>query len=255
MSVPESTPAAGARKRVRVLVADDQAVNRKLTMRQLERLGVEVDVAEDGRQALEAMSRVSYDLVFMDCHMPDMDGFEATEEIRRRERGGRGKRTPIIALTGSVVGPDRQRCVEVGMDGYLMKPVKEPELLRVLSHWVADLRPSIDNHKTESLLRITDSPEFLKEIIGIYFSEAPSRINGIRTAIASRDAKLLASQAHALRSSSGNVGATRVVEICTQLESIGKLGAITGAAELFRELQSEYARAESALRQLQQGSA
>ena len=252
MSVPESTPDAGARKRVRILVADDQAVNRMLTMRQLERLGVEVDVVESGRQALEAMSRTSYDLVFMDCHMPEMDGFEATEEIRRRE--GEGRRTPIIALTASVVGPDRARCVEAGMDGFLLKPVKEPELRRVLSHWIIDLRPSIDDAKTASLLRITDSPELLKGIIGIYFSEAPSRINGIRTAIAARDAKLLASQAHALRSSSGNVGAARVVELCTQLESIGNAGMTTGASELLRELQSEYARAESALRKLQQTS-
>src|SRR5438093_10372025 len=160
MSVPESTPDAGARKRVRILVADDQAVNRMLTMRQLERLGVEVDVVESGRQALEAMSRTSYDLVFMDCHMPEMDGFEATEEIRRRE--GEGRRTPIIALTASVVGPDGVRCVEAGMDGFLLKPVKEPELRRVLSHWIIDLRPSIDDAKTASLLRITDSPELLK---------------------------------------------------------------------------------------------
>jgi CheY-like chemotaxis protein len=250
MPIPQSTPAEGAQRRVRILVADDQAVNRKLTLRQLERLGLEVDVAENGRQVLEAMSRVSYDLVFMDCHMPEMDGFEATEEIRKRER--EGKRTPIIALTASVVGPDRQRCVEAGMDGYLMKPVKEPELLRVLGHWIVDLRPTIDGAKTTSLLQIGDSDELLKEIIGIYFSEAPSRIIGIRTAIASRDSKLLASQAHALRSSSGNVGATRVVELCTQLESMGKAGVMTGAADVLRELQSEYARAESALRKLQQ---
>ena len=250
MLVPHSTPAAGAHRRVRILVADDQAVNRKLTMRQLERLGVEVDIVENGRQAVEAARRGSYDLVFMDCHMPDMDGFAATEELRRSE--GERKRTPIIALTASVVGPDRQRCVTAGMDGYLAKPVKEPELLRVLSQWIVDLRPAIDNAKTTSLIEVGDSNELLKEIIALYFNEAPSRIIGIRTAIVSRDAKLLASQAHALRSSSGNVGATRVVEICTQLEAIGKAGVITGAAELLRELQSEYARAESALRKLQQ---
>ena len=108
MSATPNTSPDGARKRVRILVADDQAVNRKLTMRQLERLGFTVDMAENGREVLEKMSHTAYDLVFMDCHMPEMDGFAATEEIRRREKNG--KRTPIIALTASVVGPARSLC-------------------------------------------------------------------------------------------------------------------------------------------------
>src|SRR5437867_1846282 len=246
-ATPNASP-DGARKRVRILVADDQAVNRKLTMRQLERLGFTVDMAENGREVLEKMSHTAYDLVFMDCHMPEMDGFAATEEIRRRERNGR--RTPIIALTASVVGPERDRCTAAGMDDYLTKPVREPDLLRILSQWVLDARPAIDSAKTDILQQIGDDDGVLAEIIAIYLGEAPARIDGIRKAIAERDARHLAGEAHALRSSSGNIGATRVVDLCTQLEAIGKAGGVDGAAEILLQLESEYVRAEDALEKL-----
>jgi len=250
MSATQSTAPDGARKRVRILVADDQAVNRKLTARQLERLGFTVDMAENGREAVEALGRAEYDLVFMDCHMPEMDGFTATEEIRRRE--SKGRRTPIVALTASVVGPERDRCTAAGMDDYLTKPVREPDLLRVLSQWVLDARPAIDSAKTDILQQIGDDDGVLAEVTSIYLGEAPARIDGIRRAIAERDARRLAGEAHALRSSSGNVGATRVADLCLRLEAIGSAGGIDGAAEILLHLESEYARAEDALRKLRQ---
>ncbi len=236
------------RKPVRILVADDQAVNRKLTMRQLERLGFTVDMAVNGTEVLEAMSRTAYDLVLMDCHMPEMDGFRTTEEIRRREQTGR--RTPIVALTASIVGPDRERCVAAGMDDYVTKPISESELRRVVSRWVLDVRAPIDSAKTAALQQIDDN-SVLQEVIGIYLGEAPSRIEGIRAAIASSDWRTLVAEAHALRSSSGNVGATRVQEICAELEAIGKAGGDSSAADLLRHLESEYARAASDLQKLQ----
>jgi CheY-like chemotaxis protein len=249
MSASQSPSSDGTRKCVRILVADDQAVNRKLTMRQLERLGFTVDMVANGREALEAMSRTQYDLVFMDCHMPEMDGFMATEEIRRHEK--KGRRTPIIALTASVGGPERDRCVAVGMDDYVTKPVREPELLRILSEWVIDARPAIDSAKTAMLQQIGDSDDsLLQEVIAIYFGEAPAHVEGIRKAIAASDAEGLAGEAHALRSSSGNVGATLVAELCGQLEAIGKAGGVDGADAVLGHLQSEYARAEDALRKL-----
>jgi two-component system, sensor histidine kinase and response regulator len=236
-----------SRKDVRILVADDQAVNRKLTMRQLERLGFTVDVAANGIEAVDAISRTEYDLVFLDCQMPAMNGFEAAEEIRRR-----GKRAPIVALTASVLGEDRDRCLQAGMDDYLTKPVREADLMRVLSRWIVDLRPPIDNATTSVLQQLGDSGDVLKEVIGIYFTEAPPHIDGIRNAIAAGDAKMLRAEAHALRSSSGNVGATRVVEICAELEAIGRNGSVSKAADLLLDLENEYRRAEVVLREMQQ---
>lgn len=119
--------------KVRILVADDQAVNRKLTMRQLEHLGFAVDVVADGAEAVEAMARGHYDLVFMDCHMPEMDGFRAAEEIRRREKAG--THLPIVALTATLGEEERDKCIASGMDDYLVKPVREAELRRVIEKW------------------------------------------------------------------------------------------------------------------------
>jgi CheY-like chemotaxis protein len=232
------------RKQVRILVADDQAVNRKLTMRQLEKLGVSVDVAVNGREALEAVLRTPYDLIFMDCHMPEMDGLHATREIRKA-----GKRTPVIGFTASLGELDRDQCLAAGMDDYMVKPVSQAELHRVLGQWLTDA-PPIDASTISVLQQIDD--RLLREVIDIYVSEAPKRIASIRDAISKRDPQLLAAAAHALRSSSGNVGASRVREICAELEKIGRSGEITGAPKLVEELVAEYERAVLALGELHQ---
>ena len=244
MSVSRST-SPGARQRVRILVTDDQAVNRKLTMRQLEHLGFTVDVAANGVEALEAMTRARYDLVLMDCHMPEMDGFEAAQEIRRRE--GKTAYTPIVALTASLAETERDRCIAAGMDDYLVKPVREPDLLRVINQWM----PAIDLEKSAALREINSDDALLKEVIGIFLQEAPQRMEGIRKAIAAGDARILKEQAHALRSSSGNVGATHVAAICADLEAIGRIGDASKAAGLLPNLDFEYTRAETALRRIQ----
>jgi CheY-like chemotaxis protein len=110
----------------RVLVVEDQAVNRAVVVRLLEKLGCSVDSAENGREALAAVAKQEYDLVLMDCQMPEMDGFEATAQIRRKEDSGR--RVPIVALTAAALAGDRERCLAAGMDDYLTKPVRREQL-------------------------------------------------------------------------------------------------------------------------------
>jgi len=121
--------------RGRVLAADDNAVNKKLITRLLEKAGYVADAVENGREAVEAVKRVDYDAVLMDCQMPVMDGFEATSVIRAAE-SGRSRRVPIIALTASAMQSDRERCLAAGMDDYLTKPIKPSELAEVLARWV-----------------------------------------------------------------------------------------------------------------------
>jgi len=148
-AVPAARPAvapaplpASAAAEVRVLVADDQPVNQTIARRILERLGCRVDIAADGRQAVEFAARARYDLVFMDCHMPVMDGFEATREIRRSEAAGDGARTPIVALTASSLDADRDHCYAAGMDGFLGKPVDVERLAGVLERFTRLRRPA-----------------------------------------------------------------------------------------------------------------
>ena len=118
---------------LRVLVVDDNAVNQKVATKMLEKFGCRIDLASSGREAVELWARVPYALILMDCHMPDMDGFEATAEIRRRENPD--SRTPIVALTANAMAGDRDRCLEAGMDDYLAKPIKPAELRAAVTRW------------------------------------------------------------------------------------------------------------------------
>lgn len=122
----------------RILVAEDNAVNQKLTVRMLDKLGYRADVVANGIEAVDAIDRIAYSLILMDCHMPDMDGFQATTEIRRRE--GAGRHTPIVALTASAMQGDRDLCIRAGMDDYLSKPVKLADLDECLRRWLTASR-------------------------------------------------------------------------------------------------------------------
>ncbi len=119
---------------VRVLLAEDNLVNQRVAERMLAKLGIEADVAASGLEALDALLGVSYDLVLMDCQMPEMDGFEASRRIRARERGSR--RLPIVAMTANAMVGDRERCLEAGMDDYIPKPVRMDDLRRALARWL-----------------------------------------------------------------------------------------------------------------------
>ena len=130
----DASHASGTDLGLIVLVAEDNIVNQKVAKRMLERWGCRVDVVGDGRQALEAVARVAYDLVLMDVQMPEMDGFGATAAIRRRE-SWTGRRTPIIAMTAHVMDGDRDRCIEAGMDDFVAKPITAQALLQAVSRW------------------------------------------------------------------------------------------------------------------------
>jgi CheY-like chemotaxis protein len=120
--------------RPRVLLAEDNPVNLKVAVIMLRNLGLEVDVTTNGREALEAWERDRHTLIFMDCQMPELDGYQATREIRRRE--GRERRTAIVAMTAEAISGDRESCLAAGMDDYVSKPVRREVLVRVLARWL-----------------------------------------------------------------------------------------------------------------------
>ncbi|MCX4239906.1 hybrid sensor histidine kinase/response regulator [Paraliomyxa miuraensis] len=203
--------------RARVLVIEDNAVNQKVAQRMLEQLGCRIDVAGDGRAALEMIESIPYDLVFMDVQMPIMDGLEATAEIRRRE-GDAGPRLPIVAMTAHALVTDRERCLEVGMNDYISKPVRRRDLLRVLREhgaWQEEpARPSPAPAAAPpcdlSGLRETfgDDEDELRELLLEYLEQTQQQLAHVFEAHREGDAEALRRHAHSLKGASGSVGAT-----------------------------------------------
>jgi two-component system sensor histidine kinase/response regulator len=132
--LPAAAPASAERSGARVLVVEDNVVNQRLVKHMLEKLGCRVDLAANGREAITMAGGLRYDIVFMDCFMPELDGYAATAELRQRERAGEA-RLPIIALTANAMVEDRARCLAAGMDDYLSKPVRLEEIRAVLERW------------------------------------------------------------------------------------------------------------------------
>jgi CheY-like chemotaxis protein len=150
-SISQGLPDNQALSRVKVLVVEDNIVNQRVAVRMLEKHGCRVDVVANGYEAVDATACIAYDCIFMDCQMPEMDGFEATTLIRQREMQT-GQHIPIIAMTANAMLGDREQCLEAGMDDYVSKPVKSAELLAVLQRWT---HPS--SHEQDRLAHITPS--------------------------------------------------------------------------------------------------
>ena len=144
MPQPQVQTQAGAEGKIRVLLAEDNITNQKVAMLMLEKLGCRVDAVANGREAFEALTHITYDLVFMDCQMPEMDGYEATTAIRAREATG-DRHVPIIAMTAYAMRDDRERCLQAGMDDYIRKPVKAEVLQAMVQQWG---RPAPDSART-----------------------------------------------------------------------------------------------------------
>lgn len=247
---------AKRRAAAHILVAEDNAINQKVASRWIERLGYKCDIVDDGAKAVQAVLQKDYALVLMDGQMPEMDGFEATAEIRRREKPG--KRIPIVALTASVMKGDREKCLEAGMDDYMSKPLDPDELGRVLKKWIekadeesAPARahepaeaeaddPPIDE---EVLGLAADGDEFfMRELVEIYIRDAAERIAAIEMALSSGEAELLRRTAHALKGASANIGAKTLQRLAHELENAGRLGVLAGARTTFDELNAEWGR-------------
>jgi PAS domain S-box-containing protein len=217
------------RYRGRILVVEDNAVNQQVTRRFLERLGCEVELADNGQRAVEFCANGSYDLVLMDVQMPVMDGLAATREIRRHELSGR--RTPIIALTASAMTDELERCIEAGMDGLLTKPLEPMRLREILErHGLgsggaprAAATPAlyakvqaIDLARLRAI--VGDDREFMQQLCRTFLASSSRIIEELRRALAGSDRARLGAMAHKLKGGSGSVCAQRVGDLAAALE-------------------------------------
>lgn len=264
---------AEAQTRARLLLAEDNKVNQKVAVRTLEKLGYRVDVSDDGEEAVEAVSRTDYAAVVMDVQMPKMDGYEATAEIRRRENESGNKHIPIIAMTANALRGDREKALEAGMDDYIAKPIKAEELGETLRRWIPEESATKENdpglaHENGSgagpldpavlagLEELEEDGEqsIVAELADMFLEDATSRIGTLRKAVEEGSAEDVQKLAHSLKGSSGNMGARRMQDICTELQEIGESGDLTNAPELLEQLEVEFDRVRPELNVLKERS-
>jgi CheY-like chemotaxis protein/HPt (histidine-containing phosphotransfer) domain-containing protein len=247
---------------LRVLLAEDNAVNRRLVTAILEKHTHIVQSVENGRQAVAAVESSPFDLVLMDLQMPEMGGMEATGIIRAAEVGT-GNHLPIVALTAHAMKGDREACLGAGMDAYLAKPVRPHELLAVLDQLMglatAEPEPAPPKEPAfdaaDVLARVEGDRSLLAELVAIFLEESPLRLAEIRRCLASGDAKGVERAAHTLRGSVGSLGARAAAQAALALEIKGRDGALAGADVEFAELEREMGRLESDLAQFSSGQA
>jgi two-component system sensor histidine kinase/response regulator len=236
---------------IRILLVDDHPVNRKLALILLERAGHKVDLAENGRQAVDAVQNNHYDAVLMDVQMPEMDGFEATHVIRSRETFG--QHLPIIAMTAHAMKGDRERCLAAGMDDYVSKPLQPEELFAALARQVVFAPASSEPAKPGPVTEITDAPLNVKaalprfgddmslfvELLGDFSERLPTDVQQLETAIKSGNATEVTQVAHKLKGASASFNAELLTSLAQQLEHAGKDNDLSNADNLFAQLKAE----------------
>jgi two-component system sensor histidine kinase/response regulator len=228
---------------LRILVAEDNVINRAVATGILEKAGHVLVHASNGREAVEALKDGSFDLVLMDVQMPEMDGFEATRQIRELEETI-GGHTRIVAMTAHAMAGDRERCLAAGMDDYVSKPLRKEDLFRALAG-AAVVEPE-DRIETEScynreqlLSQCDGDEELVRELVSIFNDNTPQIVRAVGEAVEKCDALALAAQAHKLLSSLGIFGAGRAHALALRLEKHGQQNDFGGASKRFTELERE----------------
>jgi len=251
--LPQTTPREDRpRQSLRILLAEDNPVNQKVALRQLESLGYKADVVANGQEVLDLLQQVRYDLILMDCQMPVMDGYEATRRLRQRERGS-GHHTVVIAITANAMHEDRERCLQAGMDDYLSKPVLKEDLERVINYWSRQIASSAlgaaNGPTSEVASPAPPSPkgasgnsdptlpypidsayleratggdsQFQRELLQVFVQDCQNLLPRLRQAVAAGNAEDLRKIAHRLKGASANVGAHAFSQAARELEHLG----------------------------------
>ncbi len=244
------------RERVHVLVAEDNPVNQKVAARTLEKLGFRARIAANGKEALAAIEREHFDLVLMDCQMPEMDGFEATARLRAIESERGGARMPVVAMTANAMSGDREQCIAAGMDDYIAKPFNPQELLRILERWTARASSSaesepaelrtLDERRLEELRQraaSNDRQALARELTEWIRSASELLVRIERAAAGGDDAELEVASAELARLSEP-IGARALLECLSQFRAALPRSA---ASTLVGRLSGEYARTREAL--------
>ncbi len=254
-----------------VLVAEDNMINQMVINEMLKKYGIKAELVSNGNEAVEAIQKNHYDLVFMDLQMPVMDGFEATGRIRKDELSvGGNYRVPIIALTAYAMKDDKKRCISAGMDDYLCKPVDANALESILEKWLKDkirigwekfsasAKSSANNVIDSSIVfdyrgvceRLTNDSDLVKNILKLFFIDTPPKMSLLKKAIFEENYTDVEMLSHAIKGAAANVGLERIRSIAAVIELAGHAGDLSIVPELVNELDEQFITGEKQVREL-----
>jgi len=245
----------------RILLAEDNIINQKVALKVLEKLGYRADAVANGEEAIRTLETIPYDLVFMDCQMPVMDGYEATTAIRNRHSAVRNHDVPIIAMTANAMKGDKEKCLAMGMNDYVSKPISPRELSGVLEKWLSSTKRNDDEKNRQArtgnndrekifdrgalLERLMDDEDLLVDILKEFITNTPELIAKLKESVEAEDAEETRRAAHTLRGSASNVSAMALMENARRIEmdarngNLDEMGNLLGRIEEdFRELKT-----------------
>lgn len=253
----------------KVLLAEDNLVNQQVAKAVINKLGCQVDLANNGAEAVTLTENNDYDVIFMDCQMPRIDGYEATGVIRSRELRNQTNPTPIIALTANALSGDREKCLSAGMDDYISKPFSQERIATILTQWLpADRQQSLqgasreDFDQNDSINNVIDpkalsdihslqsegSEDILTQIINLYLEETPIQLTRLQQALDSKDAVTIRNIAHSLKSGSANLGARKLSELCKKMEEKGRNNSLEDSYELLHTIKQNFNQVATTLK-------
>jgi CheY-like chemotaxis protein len=241
---------------VRILLAEDNLVNQRLAIRQLQKLGYRAQPVSNGFEVLQELQRQTFDVILMDCQMPELDGYEVTRRLRLWEKETNRRPAYIIAVTAHAMEGDRERCVSAGMNDYITKPVHlsqlEAALNRALKRKTAVTGPAnavLDPVCLAGLkeLREPGQPDPLSELFGLFENESTVCVEKIQRGVVDQNSTAAAQAAHTLKGSASNLGATQLAAWCAQTEQRARAGDWSAMPDLLRHIEEELARVKSAL--------
>jgi PAS domain S-box-containing protein len=255
-SVPAKRPA-------RILLAEDNLTNQAVAKAMLSKLGYSADLVANGVEALHALRQADYDLVLMDCEMPEMDGYEATRRIRQRRAGTRTPHIPIIAITADAMSGDREKCLQAGMSDYLAKPVELPKLADVIEKWLqppagGEVSPPASQlpAKTEAvfnqedlLARLMGDKGLVGQVIAGFLDDAPRQLRSLKKMLEEGDADGARRQAHTLKGAAATMSAEALRALCSEAQDAAESRELSRALALLPRLQEQFELLKTTLNQ------
>jgi CheY-like chemotaxis protein len=250
-------------KDIHILLVEDNILNQQVALRMLQSEGYSMVVVNNGREALDALKKQYFDLILMDIQMPEMDGIEATQTIRRSKDAAFDPQIPIIALTAHAFREDRETALKAGMDAFISKPFRKYELLKMICYVISnktlanETKPdeSLNNinvvNKAEALERLDADEELLKEIWEIFINDAPRQMDRLKESLDDNDTALAELQAHSLKSTAANIGANLMKSEAFKVELAAKDNNLNDARAHYRKLEHELKKVLNVLTDLQ----